>query len=259
MTTDAMRAAMPGTTKACSVCGREFSAQLLTSGAEMRRALSDLIRKDLPDFDETSTACPECLQKYRQLHLTQILADETGELGELESEVAEALRTGRLVTLQTAREDAVEDENVSIGTRLADIVAEWGGSWTFILFFFGVLIVWMTVNSIGLFSQAFDPYPFILLNLVLSCVAAFQAPIIMMSQRRQEAKDRQRAENDYQVNLKAELELRLLHDKIDHQLTHQWRRLLEIQRIQIDLLHDMQRSAGPLTQPPRPAPDEGRS
>jgi uncharacterized membrane protein len=87
--------------------------------------------------------------------------------------------------------------------------------------------------------RPFDPYPFILLNLVLSCVAALQAPVIMMSQRRQEAKDRRRAENDYQINLKTELELRQLHEKIDHHLMHQWHRLLEIQRIQVDLLHEM--------------------
>lgn len=223
----------------CDVCGRDFQAKLLTSGSDIRSSLSALIRKDVPGWSEAGLICPQCLQRYRQLYLTQILADETGELGELETEVATALHNGRLLTLQTAPDE--EDEKAGFGARMADRVAEWGGSWTFILCFFAVLVVWMAVNVAGVFSSPFDPYPFILLNLLLSCVAAFQAPVIMMSQRRQEAKDRQRAENDYQINLKSELELRLLHDKIDHQLTHQWRRLLEIQRIQIDLLHEMRR------------------
>lgn len=105
--------------------------------------------------------------------------------------------------------------------------------------FAGVLIVWITINSIAMMGKPFDPYPFILLNLVLSCLAAIQAPVIMMSQNRQESKDRLRAENDYRVNLKAELEIRHLHSKIDLLLTHQWQRLLEIQQVQTDLLEEL--------------------
>ncbi len=96
----------------------------------------------------------------------------------------------------------------------------------------------MALNSLAA-AETFDPYPFILLNLVLSCIAALQAPIIMMSQRRQEAKDRARAENDYRVNLKAELEIRALHEKVDHIITRQWQRLAEIQALQLDLLRDL--------------------
>ena len=124
---------------------------------------------------------------------------------------------------------------------MADRVAKWGGSWGFIFAFLGVIVLWMIVNTAGLLHQPFDPYPYILLNLVLSCLAAFQAPVIMMSQRRQEAKDRQRSQNDYVVNLKAEIELRQLHEKMDHQMAHQWQRLLEVQQIQIDLLKDLRR------------------
>ncbi len=97
------------------------------------------------------------------------------------------------------------------------------------------------MNSIVLFLRPFDPYPFILLNLVLSCVAAFQAPIIMMSQNRQEAKDRLRSEHDYQINLKAELEIRHLNEKLDHLLAQQWQRLVEIQQIQMDLMEELAR------------------
>jgi len=121
---------------------------------------------------------------------------------------------------------------------MADHVAAFGGSWTFILSFCGLLVIWMLLNVTGVLFKIFDPYPFILLNLVLSCLAALQAPIIMMSQRRQESKDRLRGENDYRVNLKAELEIRQLHEKIDHHLAHQWERLAEMQQIQIEMLEE---------------------
>ena len=116
--------------------------------------------------------------------------------------------------------------------------AAFGGSWTFILSFCAVLVVWMALNMTAWLFNTFDPYPFILLNLVLSCIAALQAPVIMMSQKRQETKDRLRAENDYKINLKAELEIRQLHEKIDHQLARQWERLAEMQQIQIELLEE---------------------
>ncbi|WP_234631888.1 DUF1003 domain-containing protein [Agrobacterium vitis] len=137
-------------------------------------------------------------------------------------------------TVQTA---AAENERpLRFGDRASDAVASFGGSWRFIIIFSIILVAWMAINSIGLFLRPFDPYPYILLNLLLSCVAAMQAPIIMMSQKRQEEKDRQRAENDYMINLRAELEIRQLHEKIDHQMAHQWARLAELQQIQIDLL-----------------------
>ena len=126
----------------------------------------------------------------------------------------------------------------TLGERLSDHLASFGGSWTFIIIFFLLLIGWMAFNVVTLAREHFDPYPFILLNLVLSCLAAIQAPIIMMSQKRQEAKDRLRSENDFRVNLKAELEIRHLHEKIDHILTRQWERLAEIQQIQLEAMQD---------------------
>jgi uncharacterized membrane protein len=102
-----------------------------------------------------------------------------------------------------------------------------------------VLAAWITINSIVWLARPFDPYPYILLNLVLSCIAALQAPVIMMSQNRQEAKDRQRAIYDYRVNLKAELEIRHLHEKIDHLLLHQWQRLVEIQQLQMEIMDEL--------------------
>ncbi|MCA8988969.1 MAG: DUF1003 domain-containing protein, partial [Planctomycetaceae bacterium] len=158
------------------------------------------------------------------------------ELTALEHEVIESLRQHEILTRNV---DAIADEGLTLGEQLADRVATFGGSWTFILCFAGVLIVWITMNSLAVSGRSFDPFPYILLNLVLSCLAAIQAPVIMMSQNRQEAKDRLRAENDYRVNLKAELEIRHLHSKVDLLLTHQWHRLLEIQQVQTDLLEEL--------------------
>lgn len=128
---------------------------------------------------------------------------------------------------------------LTLGQKLADRIATFGGSWTFLISFFTFLLVWIGVNSWVLLAKPFDPFPFILLNLILSCLAAIQAPVIMMSQNRQESKDRVRAEHDYQINLKAELEIRHLHEKIDHLLMSQWERLVEIQQVQIELLEEI--------------------
>jgi uncharacterized membrane protein/uncharacterized membrane protein HdeD (DUF308 family) len=171
----------------------------------------------------------------RRDYVEALLEEERGELSALDRDVVEALSSHQFVTQNTADEASAP---MSMGDRVADRVASFGGSWTFILGFLAVLVIWMSVNAVHVFRQPFDPYPFILLNLVLSTLAALQAPVIMMSQRRQEQKDRLRAENDYRVNLKAELEIRQLHEKIDHQLAHQWEKLAELQKIQIDLLEE---------------------
>lgn len=146
-----------------------------------------------------------------------------------------------LVRLRANRNanDMIEQE-MTPGERIADAVAAFGGSWTFILSFLTVLVIYASIN-IFLKKAAWDPYPFILLNLFLSMLAAIQAPIIMMSQKRQEAKDRVRSQNDYQINLKAELEIRHLHEKVDHLLNRQWERLTEIQTIQLEQLQDLAR------------------
>ena len=119
---------------------------------------------------------------------------------------------------------------------MSDALAAFGGSWAFLTSFAALLLGWMMLNLVQGETKAFDPYPFILLNLVLSCLAAVQAPIIMMSQKRQEAKDRLRSINEYQVNLKAELEIRHLHEKVDYLITKQWQRLAEIQQIQLEIM-----------------------
>ncbi|MEE3071923.1 MAG: DUF1003 domain-containing protein [Pseudomonadota bacterium] len=201
----------------------------------VRPGVSRLIEAAHPGWAEGAYICQEDLSAARRAYVEALLEEERGELGEIDRQVVAALSAHQLVTQNIAEEAPAR---MTLGDRVADRVAAFGGSWTFILGFLAVLILWMGVNVAHVFQKPFDPYPFILLNLVLSSLAALQAPVIMMSQRRQEQKDRLRAENDYRVNLKAELEIRQLHEKIDHQLAHQWEKLAELQKIQIDLLEE---------------------
>ncbi len=224
----------------CLVCGKSFRRTDLVSWASARPRVSELITADHPDWGEGKYICHADLAAYRRRYVETLLEDERGELGELERQVVDSIESGEPIAELEDEEDVV-----GFGERMADRVAVFGGSWAFIVGFIFVLAAWMTLNVIGLMAQPFDPYPFILLNLVLSCLAALQAPVIMMSQRRQEAKDRRRAENDYKVNLKAELEIRHLHEKIDHQLARQWERLAEMQQIQIDLLDEREGEGKP--------------
>jgi uncharacterized membrane protein len=161
--------------------------------------------------------------------------------------VAEALRHARVAR----NADSEFLASRTFGERLADRIAAFGGSWTFILLFFGVLIAWTFLNTVVLArrARAFDPYPYVFLNLMLSMLAALQAPVIMMSQRRQTVRDRVEAQTDYEVNLKAELEIRALHEKLDTLREAQWAALVRMQQEQIGLL---QRLLG--TPPGGPSP-----
>ncbi len=203
--------------------------------AVVRPGLNDTINANAPGWGPDKFICLPDIRQMRAAYVEAMLEAERGELSALDREVIESLAKGEVIT--QALSTTVE-ESSSFGERAADRVAAFGGSWTFILSFGAVLFIWMSLNITGMLFKAFDPYPFILLNLVLSSLAALQAPVIMMSQRRQETKDRLRAENDYRINLKAELEIRQLHEKIDHQMAHQWNKLAELQQIQIDLLED---------------------
>lgn len=219
----------------CHVCGKFFKPQAGRAFAVVRPSLGETINAAVPGWSAGKFICMSDLRQMRAAHVENLLEAERGELSELDLEVIDSLAKGEVIT--QALSVAVVEKS-TFGERAADRVAAFGGSWTFIISFGVVLIVWMTLNVTGLLFKAFDPYPFILLNLALSSLAALQAPVIMMSQRRQETKDRLRAENDYRINLKAELEIRQLHEKIDHQMAHQWNKLAELQQIQIDLLED---------------------
>lgn len=223
-------------THPCAVCGKKFSIKSLVPSGAVRDTLADEIIHDCPQWNAESYICHHDLMKYRTNYVHAQLQSEKGDLTKLEHEVLDSLRDHELLTRNV---DIELEQSWTLGERLADRIADFGGSWTFLICFGLFLAVWIALNTVVIVVRPPDPYPFILLNLVLSCLAAIQAPIIMMSQNRQEAKDRLRAQHDYQVNLKAELEIRHLHDKMDHLLSHQWDRLARIQEIQIDLLSEM--------------------
>ena len=159
-------------------------------------------------------------------------------LDELTRKVVQHIAGRKHISRNTAQESDVKP---TLGQRAADAVASFGGSWTFITLFAAILVVWVGLNSFILvkYEKTFDPYPYILLNLFLSMLAAIQAPIILMSQNRQAEKDRLNAEHDYEVNLKAELEIILLHEKIDLLRESQWGELLALQTEQLRLLGDL--------------------
>jgi uncharacterized membrane protein len=220
----------------CSVCGTRVRMNEVLPVELVRGATIKAIQEKIPDLPlEGSFICINDLNRFRREYIEDVLEEERGTLTRLEQEFVDALAERELLSKNVNIEF---EKDLTFGERLADNVAEIGGSWSFIIGFAAVVVVWIVINSILLLRHPFDPYPYILLNLVLSCLAAIQAPVIMMSQNRQDAKDRLRSEYDYKVNLKAELEIRHLNERIDLLLRHQWQRLLEIQQIQIDILEE---------------------
>ncbi len=219
----------------CSICNKEMHYKEASRGTMHSEAINNLIKKEHPNWDQNNPLCFKCLNHFRGEYIKQTIEEEKGELTDLEVQVINSLKEQELISQNLNSEFS---EQTTFGQRLADKIAEFGGSWSFILSFFTLLAVWILYNVL-IGDKNFDPYPFILLNLILSCLAALQAPVIMMSQNRQEAKDRLRSEHDYKVNLKAELEIRHLNLKMDQLMTHQWQRLLEIQEIQTQLMQEL--------------------
>ena len=208
-----------------AISGKEFPIREKISGQSLRQALLEFIRRTHPNFQESDVLSLGELNRFREQYIATCMIHDSGQLSELDQTVITAI-SDRVIL--TDKLDEEGDER-SIGERLADAVADFGGSWRFIILFGVFLFCWILLNVLWLHNQGFDPYPFILLNLILSCIAALQAPVIMMSQNRQEAKDRQRSKKDYMINLKSELEIRLMHEKIDHLILHQHQELMEIQ------------------------------
>jgi uncharacterized membrane protein len=218
------------------ISNKEIKKSESVKGMDIREGIFKLIKTDFRGFSDESIISIDELNKYRRLYLTKLVEQERGELALIDRDVMQAIKNNSILS------ENIEPEigsKLTTGQKLADKIAQFGGSWIFIIVFFSFLILWMVVNVWLLFSKPFDPYPFILLNLILSCLAAIQAPIIMMSQNRQEQKDRQRSEHDYKIDLKAELEIKLLNEKMDHLLVYQNKKLLEIQEVQIDYLEDL--------------------
>lgn len=222
----------------CFVTQKTINQYEAVKGKEIQHEIFRLIQQDYPNFTEEDYVSIQELNKYRRQFFANLISQEKGEMEKLDQDVVEAIRNNSILS-ENIKEDAIKP--LTTGDRIADKVASFGGSWTFIISFFIFLVAWMLLNFWMLHNKGFDPYPFILLNLILSCLAAIQAPIIMMSQNRQEDKDRDRAEHDYKINLKAELEIKLLSEKIDHLLVHQNKKLLEIQEMQIQYLENIEK------------------
>jgi uncharacterized membrane protein len=220
---------------ACIICRNLFPKNSLTPFSVLRQNISNEIIKSYPSITSKDFICQNDLNIFRKQYVENLLTDEKGELSVLDKEVLNALAENEVLSQHLE----VDKSELTFGNRLSDKLASFGGSWRFIIIFGCIIAIWILINTIIITTTPFDPYPFILLNLILSCLASIQAPVIMMSQNRQEAKDRQRSEHDYRINLKAELEIRHLHEKIDHLLKHQWERLVEIQQVQIEILNEM--------------------
>src|SRR5438067_11972775 len=222
----------------CQICKKTKPPDSGMIAELIRPSLLAFIKKKVPDVDSKAFICFEDLGEFRKDYVKEVLEDESGQLSALDQEVIESLHQHEILSSDLEKQF---EKKLTFGERLSDRIAEFGGSWKFLITFGAVIFVWIGANVVLFATRAFDPYPFILLNLILSCLAAVQAPVIMMSQNRAETRDRLRAENDYKINLKAELEIRHLHEKIDHLRRRQYNRLFEIQQIQIELLEELGR------------------
>lgn len=223
----------------CSNCLKKYAPSNITYGAAITTGTFNYIQSKKSDFLVNSQICLNCLNNFRSQYAQEILEGEKGKLTDLEKEVIDSIKDQDIISENINNEVA---EKLTFGDRIADRVAEFGGSWKFIICFGIFLLIWMTLNIFILTNKPFDPYPFILLNLVLSCLTAMQAPIIMMSQNRQSKKDRIKSEIEYQVNLKAELQTRQIIKKLDLFMTQQWQSFLEVQRIQSEITSDNTRT-----------------
>jgi len=214
----------------------EFPINERISVKTIRHSVLDLIQKDYPLINEESHLSKSELNVYREKSISEYMVKEIGELNDLEKTVLHSVTNKNTLTDKL---DGDDKQNLTAGQKVADKVASFGGSWTFIISFGVFIFIWISLNVFWLVNKGFDPYPFILLNLILSCIAALQAPVIMMSQNRQEEKDRERAKKDYMINLKSELEIRTLHEKIDHFIMDQQQELLALQKVQIDMMNNI--------------------
>jgi uncharacterized membrane protein len=214
--------------------GIEFPLDEMVSGSTIRHSILSLIQKENPKFSSNDFIAESELNHFREKYISEYLAKQIGELSELEKTVLHSLSEQTLVTDKV---DSDFEGSLSFGQKVADKVASFGGSWKFIISFGVFILIWILLNVLILSEKSFDAFPFILLNLILSCIAALQAPVIMMSQNRQEEKDRERSKKDYMVNLKSELEIRMLHEKIDHLIIRQQQDMIELQKIQIEMIN----------------------
>ncbi len=227
----------------CLVCANKKTSAELLPIALLRPELLAHAKATSKSWSEDGAVCLSCLNDVRNAYVRGLMVKDLGDLDAVEQKVVQSMKDHELLSGNLNREF---DDHLTPGQKVADKVAAFGGSWRFISLFGAFMVVWISINTFILVTgKAFDPYPFILLNLFLSMLAAIQAPVIMMSQNRQEERDRLRAENDYQVNLKAELEIRMIDEKIEHLMHNQWQRMLEIQYVQMEMIEGMHRHVMP--------------
>lgn len=219
----------------CQLCHQGFPLSELFPSQLIRPSILLNIKTDHPNWDDDGYVCLKDLRFLRNEHIEKSLLKEKGELSSLDKEVLESLEKQKIVTENINEQFAHE---LTFGEKISDKIAQCGGSWSFILSFIALIFIWTVSNAVW-FTNPLDPFPFILLNLILSCIAAIQAPVIMMSQNRQAARDRLQLDDNYRTNLKAELEIKLLHSKLDLFTKNQWDRMLELQQIQMDLLEEL--------------------
>jgi len=219
------------------ISNNEFPISVRVSGKMVSPSILNLILKDNPKFTIDKFLSISELDTYREKYISDYLIKESGDLTESEKTMLTSVNDKTTLISKIASPD--DEQSLTAGQRVADKVASFGGSWKFLILFGLFLLVWISLNIFWLANKGYDPYPFILLNLILSCLAAVQAPVIMMSQNRQEEKDRVRAKIDYMINLKSELEIRMLHEKLDHLIINQQQELLELQKVQIDMMNNI--------------------
>lgn len=200
---------------------------------ELDRNLQEFILPSNENLSVQSFLSSKDLLNFRIQHINYMLEKEVPISKQFDHELKHKIRTEQIQIKNV--NDALKIKE-TFGQRVADGIAKFGGSWTFIILFVLVLATWITLNTLPLFFEPFDKFPYILLNLALSCLAAIQAPIILMSQNRQSDRDRVEADNDYEVNVKSEVEIQLLHEKIDYLMETKWQHLVELQQLQIELL-----------------------
>jgi uncharacterized membrane protein len=220
----------------CRICGEHKRKNDLVPAELIRASIVDVIVKEHPAWSPEGYICHADLNRFRIDYVRDVLEKEKNEYASLE----ETDKHGVKEEDHLQKNINVEfEKELTFGEHLSDKIAGFAGSWTFIAVFAGIIFLWVTLNTYILLSRPFDPYPYILLNLVLSILTAVQAPVIIMSQNRQEIRDRLHAERDYQVSIHTELEIHRLHKKIDHLLMSQGHRLMEIQNIQVELMEEL--------------------
>lgn len=221
-------------TASCIICGKHYSVMEGFYIRNLGRDLIEQIREEYKNVKPSSFICLSDLQHIRLRNLEKTINDDLESNRQINASLEKNLNSNHYVVKNT------NNMKLTKGQKIADILAKYAGSWGFIIVFCLFLFFWMFINTFHVFGLHFDPYPFILLNLFLSCLAALQAPVIMMSQNRQAERDRFDAENDYKTNRKTEMELRNLHKKVDQLNEVQWPHLLDIQKTEIEVLTEIE-------------------